>query len=208
MFKFTGHTGVVVPLDISNIDTDIIIPKQFLKRVNKIGFGKYLFHDWRFLDTNQLVKNKEFILNKEVYRNASILLTRENFGCGSSREHAVWSLLDYGFKIIIAPSFADIFYSNSFNNKLLLITLSENEITCLFDIVKNQIGINFNISLIDKTITVNKKVFLFELDDYYRFFLLNDLDSIDLTMKHLSDIKIYEKTIPNFLLNRRDFKGI
>ncbi|BAA95426.1 3-isopropylmalate dehydratase small subunit (plasmid) [Buchnera aphidicola str. APS (Acyrthosiphon pisum)] len=207
MFKFTGHAGIVVPLDISNIDTDIIIPKQFLKRVNKIGFGKYLFHDWRFIDANQLVKNEDFILNKKIYKNASILLTRENFGCGSSREHAVWSLVDYGFKVIIAPSFADIFYNNSFNNKLLLITLSSSEITFLFDIVKNNIGITFDVSLVEKTVTVNKEVFSFELDDFHYFCLLNDLDNIDLTMKHLSEIKSYESRISDFLLERRDFKS-
>lgn len=207
MFKFTGHTGVVVPLDISNIDTDIIIPKQFLKRVNKIGFGKFLFHDWRFLDTNQLVKNKKFILNKKIYKEASILLTRGNFGCGSSREHAVWSLLDYGFKAIIAPSFADIFYSNSFNNKLLLITLHESEITVLFDIAKSNPGVNFNINLVDRTISVNGMVFLFKIDDFQRFCLLNSLDNIDLTMKHLLDIEIYERGVPDFLLKRTEFKS-
>ncbi|WP_284443415.1 3-isopropylmalate dehydratase small subunit [Buchnera aphidicola] len=207
MFKFTGHTGVVVPLDISNIDTDIIIPKQFLKRVNKIGFGKFLFHDWRFLDTNQLVKNKKFILNKKIYKEASILLTRGNFGCGSSREHAVWSLLDYGFKAIIAPSFADIFYSNSFNNKLLLITLHESEITVLFDIAKSNPGVNFDINLVNKTISVNGMVFLFEIDDFQRFCLLNSLDNIDLTMKHLLDIEIYERGVSDFLLKRTEFKS-
>ena len=118
MLKFIEHTGVVVPLNFSNIDTDIIIPKQFLKCVNKRGLGKFLFYDWRFIDGNELLINKNFILNKKIYKNASILLTGENFGCGSSREHAVWSLLDYGFKVIIAPSFSDIFYNNSFNNKL------------------------------------------------------------------------------------------
>jgi len=207
MFEFIGHTGIVVPLDISNIDTDIIIPKQFLKIVNKIGFGKYLFHDWRYLDTNQLVKNENFILNKKIYKNASILLTRENFGCGSSREHAVWSLLDYGFKVIIAPSFADIFYNNCLNNKILLITLGLSEIDSLFNLVNNNPGINFDVSLIHKTIIVDKKTFYFDLDDFYSFCLLNNLDNIDLTMKHLSEIKIYERGISDFLLKRREFKS-
>lgn len=207
MFELTGHTGLVVPLDISNIDTDTIIPKQFLQKVDKTGFGKYLFHDWRFLDKNELVENKQFILNKKIYKGASILLTRGNFGCGSSREHAVWSLLDYGFKIIIAPSFADIFYSNSFNNKLLLITLSEDKINFLFDFVKSNIGIHFHVSLVKKTITVNKQVFYFELDDFHCFYLLNNLDNIDLTMNHLSDIKTYERGIPDFIVNRREFKS-
>ncbi|QCI23050.1 3-isopropylmalate dehydratase small subunit [Buchnera aphidicola] len=207
MFKFTGHTGVVVPLDVSNIDTDIIIPKQFLKRVNRVGFGKFLFHDWRFLDTNQMIENDQFILNKKIYRGASILLTGCNFGCGSSREHAVWSLLDYGFKVIIAPSFADIFYSNSFNNKLLLITLSESEMGVLFDIVRGNKGINFNVNLVDKTISVNGMVFLFKIDDFQRFCLLNNLDNIDLTMKHLLDIETYENGISDFLMKRKEFKS-
>ncbi|QCI21331.1 3-isopropylmalate dehydratase small subunit (plasmid) [Buchnera aphidicola (Hyperomyzus lactucae)] len=207
MFKFTQHTGVVAPLDVSNIDTDIIIPKQFLKRINKIGFGKFLFHNWRFFDENQLKKNNKFILNKTIYKNASILLTRENFGCGSSREHAVWSLLDYGFKVIISSSFADIFYNNSFNNKLLLITLKNQEIDFLFDIIKKNIGIKCTVNLVDKKIFINGNVFSFELDDFYRFCLLNNLDSIDLTMKFLKDIKIYEEHIPDFILNRRRFKS-
>ncbi|QCI20160.1 MAG: 3-isopropylmalate dehydratase small subunit (plasmid) [Buchnera aphidicola (Brevicoryne brassicae)] len=207
MLKFTEHTGIVVPLDISNIDTDIIIPKQFLQKINKIGFGKYLFHDWRYLDSNQLKKNNQFILNKKVYENASILLTKSNFGCGSSREHAVWSLLDYGFKIIIASSFSDIFYNNSFNNKLLLITLQEKVIDFLFDIVKKNLGISFCVNLINSKIIVNKNSFSFELDDSRRFCLLNDLDNIDLTMKFLKEIEIYESKIPDFLLKRREFSS-
>lgn len=207
MFKFTEHTGVVVPLDVSNVDTDIIIPKQFLKRINKIGFGKFLFHNWRFLDENQLKKNNKFILNKKIYQNASILLTRENFGCGSSREHAVWSLLDYGFKVIISSSFADIFYNNSFNNKLLLITLKDKEIDFIFDIVKKNIGIKCQVNLIDKKILIDKEFFSFELDDFYRFCLLNNLDNIDLTMKFLKEIKIYETHIPDFILKRRKFRS-
>lgn len=207
MLKFTEHTGIVIPLDTSNIDTDIIIPKQFLQKVNKIGFGKYLFHDWRYLDSNQLKKNYQFILNKKAYKNASILLTRSNFGCGSSREHAVWSLLDYGFRVIIASSFSDIFYNNSFNNKLLLITLQEKVIECLFDIVKKNIGISFSVDLVNSNIIVNKDSFSFELDDFYRFFLLNNLDNIDLTLKFLKKIEFYENKIPDFLLNRREFSS-
>ncbi|WP_187308370.1 3-isopropylmalate dehydratase small subunit [Buchnera aphidicola] len=207
MFKFTEYTGIIVPLDVSNIDTDIIIPKQFLKSINKIGFGKYLFHDWRFLDEKQSKKNKDFILNKKIYKNATILLTRENFGCGSSREHAVWSLLDYGFRAIIAPSFADIFYNNSFNNKLLLVTLKNQEIDSIFDIVKKNTGINCKISLIDKRIIINQKDFLFDLDDFNYFRLLNNLDDIDLTMKLSKEIEFYEDSIPNFLLNRKKFSS-
>ncbi|QCI20748.1 3-isopropylmalate dehydratase small subunit (plasmid) [Buchnera aphidicola (Brachycaudus cardui)] len=207
MFKFTEHTGVVVPLDIANIDTDTIIPKQFLQKVSKIGFGKYLFHDWRFLDTRQLQKNKNFILNKEVYKNASILLTRENFGCGSSREHAVWSLLDYGFRVIIGSTFADIFYNNSFNNKLLLITLDKKDINFLFDVVKMNIGISFNVNLLNNEIIVNKRSFSFQLDDFRRTCLLNNLDNIDLTMKYSDKIQDYEDKISSCLIGRRKFSS-
>ncbi|AHG60380.1 3-isopropylmalate dehydratase small subunit [Buchnera aphidicola] len=207
MFKFTEHTGRVIPLDISNIDTDTIIPKQFLQKVNKIGFGKYLFHDWRFLDSHQLKINHQFILNKKNYLNASILLTRDNFGCGSSREHAVWSLLDYGFKVIIAPSFADIFYNNAFNNKLLLITLSNEEINYLFNVVRENVGIHFFVSLIETKIVVNEKTFLFKLDDFRRMCLLNDLDNIDLTMRHLEEIKKYEDKVCKLFIRRKEFQS-
>lgn len=207
MFKFTEHKGVAVPLNISNVDTDIIIPKQFLQKVNKIGFGKYLFHDWRYLDRNQSIINQKFILNEKIYANASILLTRENFGCGSSREHAVWSLLDYGFKVIIAPSFADIFYNNSFNNKLLLVILKNQEIDFLFDFLNKNIGITLQVSLLDSKVFANKIDFSFELDDFRRFCLLNNLDNIDLTMNHSKKIKNYEENIPDFLLKRLEFRS-
>ncbi|CAL4326654.1 3-isopropylmalate dehydratase small subunit [Buchnera aphidicola] len=207
MFKFTEHTGIVVPLDIANIDTDIIIPKQFLQRVGRRGFGKYLFHDWRFIDINRLETNNQFILNQDVYKNASILLTRSNFGCGSSREHAVWSLLDYGFRVIIAPSFADIFYNNSFNNKLLLITLTDREIDFLFDIVRKNIGINFNVNLINNKIIVNERSFSFKIDNFRRMCLLNNLDNIDLTMKYVEKINKYEENISNFIIGRREFQS-
>lgn len=205
MFKFSEHTGIVAPLDISNIDTDTIIPKQFLQRVKRSGLGKYLFYDWRFLDGNELKINKEFILNKNIYQNSSILLSRDNFGCGSSREHAVWSLLDYGFKVIIASSFADIFYNNSFNNKLLLITLDYTEIDYLFKITKKHTGISLNVNLKKNKIFLNGKNFSFKLDDFRRFYLLNDLDTIDLTINHLDKIKSYERKIFPFLLKRRKF---
>ncbi|QCI22468.1 3-isopropylmalate dehydratase small subunit [Buchnera aphidicola] len=207
MLKFTEYTGIVVPLDVSNIDTDIIIPKQFLQGINKTGLGKYLFHDWRYLDSNQLKKNNQFILNNKIYQNSSILLTRENFGCGSSREHAVWSLLDYGFRVIIASSFSDIFYNNSFNNKLLLVTLKEDIIEYLFDIVKNNVGISFFVSLVDSKIIVNQNSFSFKLDNFRRSCLLNNLDDIDLTMRFLNKIEKYESKILPFLLNRKKFSS-
>ncbi|WP_295164908.1 3-isopropylmalate dehydratase small subunit [uncultured Buchnera sp.] len=205
MFKFTEHNGVVVPLDISNIDTDAIIPKQFLQKVNKVGFGKYLFHDWRFIDKNQLKINPNFIFNNDIYKNASILLTRENFGCGSSREHAVWSLLDYGFKVIISSSFSDIFYNNSFNNKLLLVILEKKDIDYLFNLVNSKIGISFNVSLINKRITVDNLDIPFQIDDFQRLCLLNNWDNIDLTMKINHKIKSYEDNISSFLLERPEF---
>ncbi|CAL4326053.1 3-isopropylmalate dehydratase small subunit [Buchnera aphidicola] len=205
MSKFTEHNGVVVPLDISNIDTDAIIPKQFLQGIGKTGLGKYLFHDWRFIDKNQLQLNSDFILNKNPYKSASILLTRENFGCGSSREHAVWSLLDYGFRVIIASSFSDIFYNNSFNNKLLLICLKRDKIDYLFNLVKREIGISFFVSLIQKKIFIKNFDFLFEIDEFQRLCLLNNWDNIDLTLKINYKIKSYERTIVSFLVNRPTF---
>ena len=134
--KFIKHTGLVVPLDAANVDTDAIIPKQFLQKVTRTGFGAHLFNDWRFLDEKGQQPNPDFVLNFPQYQGASILLARENFGCGSSREHAPWALTDYGFKVVIAPSFADIFYGNSFNNQLLPVKLSDAEVDELFALVK------------------------------------------------------------------------
>lgn len=205
MDKFTEHKGVVVPLNVSNIDTDVIIPKQFLQRVNKIGLGKYLFHDWRFIDQKQLKINPNFILNKDIYKNATILLTRENFGCGSSREHAVWSLIDYGFKVIISSSFSDIFYNNSFNNKLLLITLKNDYIDYLFNLVEKNLGVSFNVSLVKNQIFVKDLNISFQIDDFHRLCLLNNWDNIDLTMKFNKQIKLYEDQIPSFFLKRKKF---
>lgn len=207
MFKSIEHTGIVIPINISNIDTDVIIPKQFLKQIDKKGLGKFLFYDWRFINGNQFLKNKKFILNKQIYKNASILLTGENFGCGSSREHAVWSLIDYGFKVIIAPSFSDIFYNNSSNNKLFLIKLDKQEINYLFDIVSLNPGIHCNINFINKQIIIDNKIFSFNFDETHFLFFLHDLDSIDLTMKHLDQIKSYEKNLPEFLIKRKVFNS-
>ncbi|ALD15529.1 isopropylmalate isomerase (plasmid) [Buchnera aphidicola (Aphis glycines)] len=207
MFKSTKYEGTVVPLNISNIDTDVIIPKQFLQKVNKIGFGQYLFHDWRYLDKNQSNVNPDFILNKKIYENASILLTQDNFGCGSSREHAVWALLDYGFKVIIAPSFSDIFYNNSFNNKLLLIILKKIEVNYLFDLFNKSQNIILSIDLLANKINYKHKSFLFNLNSSQRFYLLNNLDNIDLTMKLHDKIKFYENKIPSFYLKRKIFNS-
>ena len=135
MSGFKQHTGLVVPLDAANVDTDAIIPKQFLQKVTRVGFGKHLFHDWRFLDDAGEQPNPEFVMNAPRYQGASILLARENFGCGSSREHAPWALADYGIKVMIAPSFADIFYGNSINNQMVPVRLTEAEVDEIFQFV-------------------------------------------------------------------------
>lgn len=196
--KFISHSGIVLPLDIDNVDTDAIIPKQFLQQTTKDGFGKYLFHDWRFLDTDRKNKNFDFILNKCEYLNSSILLSRKNFGCGSSREHAVWAILDYGFRVVISSSFADIFYNNSINNNLLLVVLSEDIINELFHLVKNNIGIKCMVNLLNQSISIDKKEYKFYISKFNKEVLLNGLDAIDLTMKKESKILDYESDIPSF----------
>ncbi|WP_241596889.1 3-isopropylmalate dehydratase small subunit [Rosenbergiella epipactidis] len=197
--KFTQHTGLVAPLDAANVDTDAIIPKQFLQKVTRTGFGQHLFNDWRFIDDSGKIPNPDFVLNKPLYKGTSILLTRENFGCGSSREHAPWALTDFGFRVVIAPSFADIFYSNSFNNQLLLVKLSEAQIDELFQLVEQHPGINFTVDLEAMTIQAGDKVYTFELDSFRRHCMLNGLDSIGLTLQHEASIGDYEAKQPAFL---------
>ncbi|QPI43751.1 MULTISPECIES: 3-isopropylmalate dehydratase small subunit [Pectobacterium] len=199
MAKFTQHTGLVVPLDAANVDTDAIIPKQFLQKVTRTGFGQHLFHDWRFLDDAGQQPNPEFVLNKPPYKGASILLARENFGCGSSREHAPWALTDYGFKVVIAPSFADIFYGNSFNNHLLPVKLSDEEVDELFKLVDGQEGINFIVDLENQVVQAGSKSYPFEIDSFRRHCMINGLDSIGLTLQHEASITEYEKNQPAFL---------
>ena len=199
MAKFTKHTGLVVPLDAANVDTDAIIPKQFLQKVTRTGFGKHAFHEWRFLDDAGEQPNPEFVLNKPRYKGASILLTRENFGCGSSREHAPWALADYGFKTIIGSSFADIFYNNSFNNQLLLVNLSEEDIDELFKIVEAKEGMEFTIDLVNEIVVVGDKQYSFKIDAFKRHCLLNGLDNIGLTLQHEDAISSFENNIPSFL---------
>ncbi|AJA45348.1 3-isopropylmalate dehydratase small subunit [Frischella perrara] len=199
MAKFTKHTGLVVPLDAANVDTDAIIPKQFLQKVTRTGFGKHAFHEWRFLDDAGEQPNPEFVLNKPRYKGASILLTRENFGCGSSREHAPWALADYGFKTIIGSSFADIFYNNSFNNQLLLVNLSEEDIDELFKIVEANEGMEFTIDLVNEIVVVGDKQYSFKIDAFKRHCLLNGLDNIGLTLQHEDAISSFENNIPSFL---------
>ncbi|MBY7903450.1 3-isopropylmalate dehydratase small subunit [Vibrio fluvialis] len=199
MAGFQQHTGLVVPLDAANVDTDAIIPKQFLQKVNRIGFGKHLFHDWRFLDDAGQQPNPDFVMNKPRYQGASILLTRENFGCGSSREHAPWALADYGIRVMIAPSFADIFYGNSINNQMVPVRLTEQEVDELFTYVEANEGAEITVDLESMTVSANGKSYSFEIDEFRRHCLLNGLDNIGLTLQHESKIAEYEAKIPSFL---------
>lgn len=199
MSGFQQHTGLVVPLDAANVDTDAIIPKQFLQKVNRTGFGKHLFHDWRFLDDAGEKANPEFVMNQPRYQGASILLARENFGCGSSREHAPWALADYGIRVMIAPSFADIFYGNSINNQMVPARLSEQDVDELFTYVHNTEGATITVDLEELSVVANGKTYHFEIDDFRRHCLLNGLDNIGLTLQHESKIAEYEAKIPSFL---------
>ncbi|MDN3699435.1 MULTISPECIES: 3-isopropylmalate dehydratase small subunit [Vibrio] len=199
MSGFKQHTGLVVPLDTANIDTDAIIPKQFLQKVNRIGFGKHLFHDWRFLDDAGEQPNPEFVMNAPRYQGATVLLARENFGCGSSREHAPWALADYGIQVMIAPSFADIFYGNSINNQMVPVRLTESEVDEIFQFIEANEGAKVTIDLEAMLVTANGKQYSFEIDEFRRHCLLNGLDNIGLTLQHADKIAQYETTIPNFL---------
>tara|TARA_Y100000588_G_scaffold111518_1_gene122346 strand:+ start:607 stop:1209 length:603 start_codon:yes stop_codon:yes gene_type:complete len=199
MSGFQQHTGLVVPLDTANIDTDAIIPKQFLQKVNRIGFGKHLFHDWRFLDDAGEQPNPEFVMNAPRYQGASILLARENFGCGSSREHAPWALADYGIQVMIAPSFADIFYGNSINNQMVPVRLTEQEVDEIFQFVEANEGAEVTVDLEEMKVSANGKEYSFEIDEFRRHCLLNGLDNIGLTLQHADKISAYEEKIPSFL---------
>ncbi|WP_049255097.1 3-isopropylmalate dehydratase small subunit [Proteus mirabilis] len=199
MNKFTQHTGIPVPLDAANVDTDAIIPKQFLQKVTRTGFGKHLFHDWRFLDDEGTQPSPSFILNQSIYQGASILLARENFGCGSSREHAPWALTDYGFHAVIAPSFADIFYGNSFNNQLLPIKLSDEQVTQLFDWVTEHAGMPITVDLVAQQVIAGELCFSFEIDAFRRHCMIEGLDSIGLTLQHQAEISAYEAKQPAFM---------
>ncbi|MTD41037.1 3-isopropylmalate dehydratase small subunit [Erwinia sp. CPCC 100877] len=196
--KFIRHTGLVAPLDAANVDTDAIIPKQFLQKVTRTGFGAHLFNDWRFLDDKGEQPDPEFVLNYPQYQGASILLARENFGCGSSREHAPWALTDYGFKVVIAPSFADIFYGNSFNNQLLPVTLNEQQVDELFRLVQRQPGIEFTVDLEGEKVIAGDKEYPFTIDTFRRHCMMNGLDSIGLTLQHEEAISAWEQKQPAF----------
>jgi 3-isopropylmalate/(R)-2-methylmalate dehydratase small subunit len=191
MEKFTRHSGKCVPLYQPNIDTDQIIPKQFLKRIERTGYGEFLFYDWRF--NSDGTESESFVLNDARYDGGSILIAGANFGCGSSREHAPWSLSDHGFHVIIAPSFADIFYNNSIKNGLLPITLDEQIVAGLADKASNDPAYNLTIDLEEKTVSDATGVIAsFEIDEFRRHSLLNGLDDIGLTLQHASAIAQYE----------------
>jgi 3-isopropylmalate/(R)-2-methylmalate dehydratase small subunit len=192
MEPFTKHTGVVATLDRSNVDTDQIIPKQFLKRIERTGFGQFLFFDWRFLDDGS--DNPDFELNQPLFKSASILVTRRNFGSGSSREHAVWALADYGFRVVLAPSFADIFFNNCFKNGVLPIKLSEAEIDDLFSRTMEHSPYALTVDLESCKITDAHGLALdFEVQSFRRHCLLHGLDDIALTLEHADRITKYEK---------------
>jgi 3-isopropylmalate/(R)-2-methylmalate dehydratase small subunit len=197
MEPFKKQTGIVVPLDRVNVDTDQIIPKQFLKLVERTGFGRYLFNDWRFQPDG--TPKTDFVLNQPRYKGGKILLARENFGCGSSREHAVWALADYGFKALIAPSYADIFYNNCFKNGVLPITLNEPTISQLFDEVEKQESFSLQVDLQKETIRKPDGVELgFKIDEFRRKCLLEGLDDISLTTLHEEKIRAYEQKLAPF----------
>jgi 3-isopropylmalate/(R)-2-methylmalate dehydratase small subunit len=200
MNKFTLLNGLVVPLDRANVDTDAIIPKQFLKSIKRSGFGPNAFDEWRYLDhgepgmdNSKRPLNPDFVLNQPRYQGAQILLARENFGCGSSREHAPWALEDYGFRVIIAPSFADIFFNNCFKNGLLPIRLAAEQVDALFKAVEAMPGYRLKVDLERQTITApDGTVYPFEVEAFRKHCLLNGLDDIGLTLQHVGEIAAYE----------------
>ena len=202
MEKFAFLDGLVAPLDRANVDTDAIIPKQFLKSIQRTGFGPNLFDEWRYLDHGEpgmdhskRTPNPEFVLNQPRYQSASILLTRKNFGCGSSREHAPWALEQYGFRAIIAPSFADIFFNNCFKNGLLPIVLSEEVVDYLFNQVRQHEGLHLQVDLASQTVSLKTtgESFPYNVDEFRKYCLLNGLDDIGLTLVHAEKIREFEQ---------------
>ena len=201
MEKFKTFSGIVCPLDRSNVDTDAIIPKQFLKSIKRSGFGPNLFDEWRYLDhgepgmdNSRRRLNPDFVLNDARYQGASILLARENFGCGSSREHAPWALEDYGFKVIIAPSFADIFFNNSFKNGILPIPLDADVVDGLFDKAMGDSALQIEVDLkAQKLQLADGKEIAFDVDPFRKECLLEGLDDIGLTLQHVDEIRAYEE---------------
>lgn len=202
MNKFTLLDGLVAPLDRANVDTDAIIPKQFLKSIHRTGFGPNLFDEWRYLDQGEPGKdnsrrplNPDFVLNDPRYQGASILLARKNFGCGSSREHAPWALEQYGFRAIIAPSFADIFFNNCYKNGLLPIVLSESHVDHLFNEVRAFPGYRLLVDLEKQIVTTvdGSETYSFDVDGFRKYCLLNGLDDIGLTLRHADKIRTFEE---------------
>src|SRR5262245_44678280 len=200
MEKFIRQEGLVAPLDRANVDTDSVIPKQYLKSIKRTGYGPNLFDEWRYLDHGEpgmdhskRPLNPDFVLNQPRYRGATVLLARENFGCGSSREHAPWALLQDGFQTVIAPSFADIFYNNSFKNGLLLITLPPDVVDALFKEVEGKPGYQLAVDLEQQSVTTpSGKEIKFEIDPFRKHCLLNGLDEIGLTLEHADKIRAFE----------------
>lgn len=194
MLPLTLHTGIAAPLDRVNVDTDAIIPKQFLKRIERTGFGQFLFYDWRFDEQGNL--RRDFVLNDDRYKGASILLARDNFGCGSSREHAPWALLDYGFRVVIAPSFADIFYNNCFKNGILPIQLSAADVDDLFSRAVGTPHYQLTANLQEQTVTDHEGFTAsFDVDPFRRECMLKGLDDIGLTLQHEDKIRVYEERL-------------
>jgi 3-isopropylmalate/(R)-2-methylmalate dehydratase small subunit len=200
MEKFTIVDAIVAPMDRPNVDTDAIIPKQFLKSIKRSGFGPNLFDEWRYLDVGEPGKdntkrpvNPDFVLNQERYQGAGILLARENFGCGSSREHAPWALADYGFRVIIAPSFADIFFNNCFKNGILPVVLDSSTVDQLFSEVAENVGYRLVVDLENQVIRrPDGSTISFDVDSFKKYCLLEGLDDIGLTLQHVDDIQAYE----------------
>ncbi len=196
MQPFTTLTGVAAPLDRANVDTDQIIPKQFLKRIERTGFGQFLFYDWRY-EADGITPNPEFELNDSCLAGASILVAARNFGSGSSREHAPWALDDYGFRCVIAPSYADIFFNNCFQNGLLPIVLSEEQVASLMEYLQSNLGAQLTIDLPNQTISGDGiETINFEIDEFRKHRLVNGLDDIGSTLQHESEISEFEKSRP------------
>ena len=196
---FTQHSGIAAPLDQANVDTDQIIPKQFLTGVTRAGYGKHLFHDWRYLDLEEKEPNPEFSLNKPEHKGASILLARENFGCGSSREQAPWALADFGFKTVIATSFADIFYGNCINNQLVPVALPSAEMDKLFAAVEDNPAIEITVDLPAQTVTFGGVSVSFDIAEHHKNNLIKGLDAIGQTLELTETIKAFEAKQPAWL---------
>ncbi len=192
MEPFKTHTGIALPLNRVNVDTDAIIPKQFLRKIDRKGFGQHLFHEWRYLDYEGTKENPDFLMNQEPYRKATVLLARDNFGCGSSREHAPWALDDFGFKVIIAPSFADIFYNNCVKNGILLVRLKSKEVDEIFDFVEKNKGAKIVADLPSQKVTANGKSYGFEISPFNKECLIKGLDGIGWTLQFNERIAQYE----------------